>query len=55
MASTADIGIGEDENTKVADLAQKAQEAAGKIPSSARSAASPQVADAAPTGSCLSV
>ena len=53
VASTGDVSPGEDENTKIADLAQKAQEAAQKIPSDARSAPAPQVADAAPTGISL--
>ena len=49
VASTGDLSPGEDENTKVAELAEKAQNAAQQIPSG-RTAPAPQVADAAPTG-----
>ena len=54
VASTGDVSPGEDENTKIADLAAKAQEAAQQIPSG-RTAPSPQVADAAPTGKKLKI
>ena len=50
VASVATSGASEDENTKVAEYAQKAQEFAQRAPTEARSAAAPQVADSAPTG-----
>ena len=50
VAKIADVAAGEDENTKIADTAKKVQEAAQQAPTEARTAAAPQVADAAPTG-----
>ena len=50
VASVATSGAAEDENTKVAEYARKAQEFAQRAPTEARSAAAPQVADSAPTG-----
>ena len=50
VASVATSGASEDENTKVAEYARKAQEFAQRAPTEARSAAAPQVADSAPTG-----